>query len=78
LFGGLVVFVVGVVYLFQGLAVVHTVSRPWTWRTAALIGFYGVLVFVYQVAVPAVVLLGLVEPWLRLRQRLAPGGGREE
>lgn len=78
LVGGLVVFVVGVAYLFQGLAVVHTVSRSWTWRTAALVGFYGSLVFVYQIAVPAVVLLGLVEPWLGLRARMAPGVGREE
>jgi hypothetical protein len=35
------------------------------------------LVFVNHMIVPAVVLLGLAEPWLRLRERFA-GGGKEE
>jgi len=78
LLGGLVTFVAAVVYLFLGLAVVHTVSRAWTWRTPALVFFYGALILVYQITVPAVVLLGLIEPWLGIRARVIAAGGREE
>lgn len=80
LFGALIALVVAVVYLYQGLAVVHGVSRRWRWRTAALVGFYVALVLADQYVAPIVVLLGLAEPWLRLRERLAPagGGGKEK
>jgi hypothetical protein len=75
---GVVAFVAALVCLFQGLAVIHALARPLSWRATALVGFYASLVFVAKFTVPAVLLLGFAEPWLRLRQRFAPGGGREE
>jgi hypothetical protein len=39
---------------------------------AALVAFYASLVFLSQIAMPAVMLLGLVDPWLGIRARLAP------
>ncbi|MGH6718958.1 MAG: DUF2232 domain-containing protein [Alphaproteobacteria bacterium] len=74
---GLAAFIGGLAHLLLGLAVVHATCRRWPWRTPALVGFYAMLVFVNQLTVPAVVLLGLAEPWLRLRERFA-GGGKEE
>ncbi|MEX2648280.1 MAG: DUF2232 domain-containing protein [Alphaproteobacteria bacterium] len=80
LLGALIALVVAVVYLYQGLAVIHGVSWRLRWRTAALVGFYAALVLADQYVAPVIVLLGLAEPWLRLRERLAPagGGGKEE
>jgi len=73
----LAAFIGGLAHLLLGLAVVHATCRNWPWRTPALVGFYAMLVFVNHMIVPAVVLLGLAEPWLRLRERFA-GGGKEE
>lgn len=75
---GLVVFVTALVCLFQGLAVIHALARPLSWRATALVACYASFVFVAKFAIPAVLLLGFAEPWLRLRQRFAPDGGREE
>ncbi|MSP83051.1 MAG: DUF2232 domain-containing protein [Alphaproteobacteria bacterium] len=55
--------------LLQGLAVVHGVLRSRPWRGLGLAGFYLALLILSQFLAPVVVLLGLVEPWARLRER---------
>lgn len=55
-------------YFLLGLAVVHAISRPWPWRHLWLAFLY--LVMIYM-GLPALILclVGLVEPWARLRQQ---------
>jgi hypothetical protein len=70
------------VVLLQGLAVVHAFVRAKPWRLFFLVGFYIGLVVLSQVIVPALLLVGVVEPWLGVRQRLGvaagSGTGKEE
>jgi len=70
------------VLLLQGLAVVHAFVRAKPWRLLFLVGFYIGLVVLSQVIVPALLLVGVAEPWLGLRQRLGiaagSGTGKEE
>lgn len=75
---GLVAFVAALVCLFQGLAVIHALTRHLSWRVAALVLCYASFVFVAKFAIPVVLLLGFAEPWLRLRQRFGPDGEKEE
>ena len=70
--------VFSVPYFFMGLTVIHTLSRSWPARTAALVILYlFLLVFRWPVAL-VVVALGLVEQWVGLRQRFAGLGGNQE
>ena len=64
-------------FLIQGLAVVHAVSRHWHWRVPFLAAFYVFLVIINWLVAPVIV-LGLAEQWLRLRERMgiADTGGR--
>ena len=70
------------VLMLQGLAVLHAVVRAKPWRLMFLVGFYIGLVVLSQVIVPALLLVGVAEPWLGLRQRLGvaagSGTGKEE
>ena len=69
--------VFSVPYFFMGLAVIHTLSRPWSARTLALAMFYlFLIVFHWPVAVIAA--LGLVEQWVGLRQRIGGMRGNQE
>ncbi len=59
-------------FAFAGLAVVHTLARRWPNRRLWLIAIY-IFVSVFGWPVLALALLGLADPWLKLRSRL--GGG---
>jgi uncharacterized protein YybS (DUF2232 family) len=61
--------VFSVPYFFLGLAVIHTLSRPWSARTPALAIFYLFLI-VFRWPVAVVAALGFVEQWVGLRQRI--------
>lgn len=65
------VLVFAVPVLFQGLAVVHTLSRLHAPNRVPLILFYVLLTVFSWPLVPLVVLLGLVDVWAGLRRRLA-------
>lgn len=56
-------------YIFLGLAVLHALARKWAHPGLALVAVYGSIV-VLGWPILAVLLLGLVEDWAGLRQRL--------
>ncbi|MFQ5984628.1 MAG: DUF2232 domain-containing protein [Alphaproteobacteria bacterium] len=60
-------------FFFQGLAVVHALTRGWSARVVVLIVFY-VLLIMFGWPVILVAGLGLAEQWLKIRQRLAGTG----
>lgn len=61
-------------FLFQGLAVVHSLARNWSSRAMILIAFYVFLVMLLPWSLVLVAGLGLAEQWLKIRQRLAGTG----
>ncbi len=61
----------GVPFLLQGLAVIHSLARRLPAPGLALAGLYLVLVLFSWPLVVVVVVLGLVEDWAHLRRRLA-------
>lgn len=67
--GGALLMVLAVPYLFLGLAVAHHAARRWPHRRAALFALYACLVLLGWPAL-LVVLLGFIEDWAKLRQRL--------
>lgn len=68
--GGNFVIVAAIGFFFAGLAAIYAVVERWSSRFLPLAALYVCLVFVWPTAV-LIVLLGLVEPWLRLRERFA-------
>ncbi|MFQ5957763.1 MAG: DUF2232 domain-containing protein [Alphaproteobacteria bacterium] len=77
--GGMLAIVLAAPYFFQGLAVIHELSRPWAGRVFALVVFYLLLVFLLSWPGLALVAgLGLVEQWVGLRRRLAVTAPDEE
>ncbi len=70
--------VFSVPYFFMGLTVIHTLSRPWSARTPALVIFYLFLIVFRWPVVALVAVLGLVEQWAGLRQRIGGMGGNQE
>ncbi len=77
--GGMLAIVLAAPYFFQGLAVIHELSRRWVGRVFALLMFYLLLVFL--LGWPGLVLvagLGLAEQWVGLRRRFAGTGPDEE
>ncbi|MBL8697350.1 MAG: DUF2232 domain-containing protein [Alphaproteobacteria bacterium] len=57
-------------FLFAGLAVIHAWVKDWPSRGALLAGLYVLMLFFAPVLV-ALLMLGLAEPWLKLRERFA-------
>lgn len=68
--GGNLALILIVPFVFAGLAVVHAVARGWNHRTMLLILVY-LLIFIFGWPVLIVALLGLIEPWVRLRERFS-------
>lgn len=68
--GGAVMIALLVPYFLLGLAVIHAISRAWMARIAILSVFYVLLVFAGWLVIP-ISLIGLLEPWAKLRARLA-------
>ena len=60
-------------YFLLGLTVVHAISCAWPGRSFGLTVFYLALFLVALIA-PIVALMGMAEPWLKLKQRFASGG----
>lgn len=65
-------------FLLLGLAVIHTLSRRIAARLAALTAFYVLMVLLGWYLWALVVLLGLAEQWMSLRERFGAGGGTQE
>jgi hypothetical protein len=61
--------VLAVPYFFVGLSVIHALARRAVNKTVILAVFYGLLIFLGIIAMLAVMVLGLVETWVGLRQR---------
>lgn len=78
--GRTVAIILSTPYFFQGLAVIHELSRTWVARLFALMIFYALLLFV--LGWPGFLFiagLGFVEQWVGLRRRFAgTGSGKEE
>ena len=68
--GGNLVLICAVGFLFAGLAVVHAMVRAWQARLPALIALYGAL-FLIAPTIIVIAMLGIVEPWAKLRERFA-------
>lgn len=68
--GGAIMIALLVPYFLLGLAVIHAISRAWTARIAFLGVFYVLLIFTGWLIVP-ICLIGLGEPWAKLRARFA-------
>ena len=62
--------IIAIPYFLVGLAVFHTVSRPWPMREMILGVVYVLMIAVFWLRV-GFIMLGFVEPWLKLRQRVA-------
>jgi hypothetical protein len=67
---------VGCVYVMQGLAVVHSLSRGLPARIPMLIALYFVFWAASLLSLPALALLGLVESFLSLRARRAAANAK--
>lgn len=63
----------GFAFVFAGLAVLHAASFRWRSRLGLLVAFY-VAAFVFEWPFALAALIGLVEPWARLRFRSAGSG----
>ncbi len=68
--GGALMIAFLVPYFLLGLAVIHAISRAWMARIAILSGFYVLLIFTGWLIIP-ISLIGLLEPWAKLRARFA-------
>lgn len=68
--GSNLVLICAVGFLFAGLAVVHALVRAWQARVPALIAVYGAL-FLIAPTIIVIAMLGIVEPWAKLRERFA-------
>jgi len=60
-------------YFLLGLTVVHAISSAWPGQIFGLTVFYLAL-FLFPLIAPIVALMGMAEPWLKLKQRFAAGG----
>lgn len=60
-------------YFLLGLTVVHVISSAWPGRSFGLTVFYLAL-FLFPLIAPLIALMGMAEPWLKLKQRFASGG----
>ena len=69
--------VLGVPVLLQGLGVIHTFAAQVGSPGFMLAAIYLLLV-ISGVAVPLVVILGLIEQWAHLRRRIGPAGPDQE
>lgn len=61
-------------FFLTGLAVVHVVSRRWSYRAIVLLVFYGLLLILGWPTSLLLILLGVIEQWLDLRGRFGGGG----
>ena len=61
------------VYVLQGLAVVHTVIARKKMQSAWFIGVYIVVLLMSQV----IAMIGFIDTWADLRNRIAPSGGAQ-
>lgn len=61
-------------FFFQGLAVVHTLARPFPARGLVLAAFYVALVLFLLFVGAAVAAVGIVEQWVGIRARIAKAG----
>lgn len=57
-------------FLFAGLAVIHAWVKDWAARGAVLAGVYVLMLFFAPVLI-ALLMIGIAEPWLKLRERFA-------
>jgi hypothetical protein len=55
---------------FLGLAVLHSLVRGWTHRAFLLVPIYMLIFFLFW-PVLLLAVLGMAEPWLKLRDRIA-------
>jgi hypothetical protein len=71
-FGSVLVGSLGVVYLLQGLATLHALSRRAPGRPFLIIALYLACIIGHQFVLPVVAAIGLVESVAALRARAAP------
>lgn len=68
--GGNLAIICALGFLFAGLAVVHAMVEQSRARGALLAAAYGAL-FLFAPAIAVVIMLGIAEPWAKLRERFA-------
>jgi len=68
--GGALMVILATPFFFQGLAVVHAISRNLAWRMFFLVLLYALMVFMPWLML-VIVILGVIEQWAGLRRRFA-------
>lgn len=66
-----------IVFFLQGMAVIHKVSRSWTYRPMVLVAVYLIMVLMFW-PVLVITILGLADSWIGFRNRVAAAPDQEE
>ncbi len=74
---GAIVVTLEIAFFLQGMAVIHTVSKNWSYRSLVLTAVYLIMILMFWPAM-VIALLGLVDSWLNFRSRLQAAPDQEE
>lgn len=74
---GALVIMLSMAFFFQGMVIVHQVSKGWPNRGPILVAIYILLIIMLWPAL-IIIVLGLVDHWVGFRERFAPGPNQEE
>lgn len=72
-----VVITLEIVFFLQGMAVIHKVSRSWTYRPLVLVAIYLIMVLMFW-PVLVITLLGLADSWIGFRDRVSTAPNQKE
>lgn len=74
---GAVTLTLEIAFFLQGMAIIHKVSKSWNYRSVILTAVYLSMILIFWLVL-VVVLLGLVDNWVGVRERSAPHPNQEE
>ena len=72
-----VVITLEIVFFLQGMAVIHKISRSWTYRLMVLVAVYLIMVLMFW-PVLVITILGLADSWIGFRNRATASPNQEE
>ncbi len=72
-----VVITLEIAFFLQGMAVIHKVSRSWTYRSMILVAVYLIMILMFW-PVLVITLLGLADSWIGFRGRMTTAPNLEE
>ncbi len=74
---GAVTLTLEIAFFLQGMAIIHKVSKGWDYRSVILTAVYLSMILIFWLVL-VVVLLGLVDSWVGVRERAALAPNQEE